>query len=75
MSTSVYTGLKPFNFIRHHSSTGLYCTLSAQRLSKRAVYIKYLQSPLLRVSGADNQEKQIILRCAIPVVCLNYKVR
>ena len=27
MSTSVYTGLNPFNFIRHHSSTGLYRTV------------------------------------------------
>jgi len=33
MFTSVYTALNLFSFIRHHISTGLYLSLSAQRLS------------------------------------------
>ena len=40
MSTSIYIGLKPFNFIRHHISTGLYRTLGAQRLCERKVVIQ-----------------------------------
>ena len=39
MPTSVHAGLNFFNFIRHHSSTGLYLSLSAQRLSERTVYM------------------------------------
>ena len=58
MSTSVYTGLNQFKFIRHHISTGLYHSLSSQRLYECTVYKKYLQSSLLRLSVADNQEKQ-----------------
>jgi len=37
MSTSVYTGLNPFNFIRRHFLQICLC-LSALRLSERAVY-------------------------------------
>ena len=37
MSTSVYTGLNPFNFIRKPSSTGFYRSQSAHRLSERTV--------------------------------------
>jgi len=37
MSTSIYTGLNPFNFIRHRSPTGLYRSLSPQRISERTV--------------------------------------
>ena len=37
MSTSVYTGLNPFNFIRKHFLQTCLC-LSAQRLSEHAVY-------------------------------------
>ena len=40
MSTSDYTGLNTFKFIRHHSSTGLYRGLSAQRLSESTVVIQ-----------------------------------
>jgi len=39
MSTSVYTRLNPFNFILHHSSTGLYRCLRAQWLSERTVHL------------------------------------
>ena len=37
MSTSVYTGLNPCVNVCHHNSTGLYGSLSAERLSERTV--------------------------------------
>ena len=41
MSTGVYTGLNPFNFIRRHFLQTCLC-LSAQRLSERTVVDKVL---------------------------------
>jgi len=41
MSTSIYTGLNPCVTVCHHSSTGLYRSLSAQRLSERIEELRH----------------------------------
>jgi len=49
MSTSVYTGLPCIN-VCHHSSTGLYRSLSAQRLSERTVFLWHGVQLILEVT-------------------------
>ena len=41
MPMSIYTDLNLFNFIRKHSSSGLCCSVSAQRLSERSVFVTH----------------------------------